>query len=178
MKRIIITEEEKIKIISLYEKVGEKLSGESLKSKKAEKTKNIATQLNNYYKINLTSANDGDWWNKEYNDTLAKFLKEKGQPVKYCKPGDGYCPEGSDGEVYTDVKIETLFKNTGTATNTGTTTTGKINTTYDKNYDYQFYNNKYWFKGKPNTPAGKKYPNWVESTGKGLESIKKNVKFT
>ena len=106
-----------------------------------------------------------------------KFLKEKGQPVKYCKPGDGYCNEDDEGQVYTDVKIETLFNPTGTTGNTGTTVTGKINTTNDKNYDYQFYNNKYWFKGKPNTPAGKKYPKWVESTGKGLESIKKNVKF-
>jgi hypothetical protein len=177
MKRLIITEEEKHKIMSLYEKVGEKVPTEGLGSKKGESTKRIATQLNQYYKINLKSASDGDWWSKEYNDTLAKFLKEKGQPVKYCKPNDPYCGKGNDGEVYTDVKIETLFNTTGTATNTGTTVTGKINTTYDKNYDYQFYNNKYWFRGKPNTESGRKYPKWVESTGKGLEAIKKNVKF-
>ena len=177
MGRIIITEEEKHTIMSLYEKVGEKLPTDRLGSKKGEVTKRIANQLNQYYKINLKTASDGDWWSKEYNDTLAKFLKEKGQPVKYCKSGDGYCSEDDEGVVYTDVKIETLFNNTGTSTNSGTTTTGKINTTHDKNYDYQFYNNKYWFRGKPNTESGKKYPKWVESTGKGLESIKKNVKF-
>jgi hypothetical protein len=178
MKRILITEEEKNRIITLYEKVGEKLPSERLDSKYAEKTKKIASLLNKHYNINLKTANDGDWWSKEYNDTLVKFLKEKGRPVNICKAGDKYCGENEDGVVYSDVRIETLFNNTGTTGNTGTTTTGKINTTFDKNYDYQFYNDKYWFKGKQNTPAGKKYPNWIEATGKGLESIKKNVKFT
>ena len=144
MKRLIITEEEKHKIMSLYEKVGEKLPTDRLGSKKGEITKRIAKQLNGYYKINLTSANEGDWWSKEYNDALVKFLKEKGQPVKYCKPGDGYCNEDVDPEVYTNVKIETLFNPTGTTGNTGTTVTGIINTTNEKNYDYQFYNNKYF----------------------------------
>jgi len=185
MKRILITEEEKNRIITLYEKVGEKLSSDSLSSKKGEYTKRIAKLLNQHYKINLTSANDGDWWNKDYNDNLAKFLKEKGQSVKYCKPNDAWCGEGNDGEVYTDSdtpihKLFTTQQNTGTTQNNQQNTQtnqGKINTTSDKNYDYQFYNNKYWFKGKQNTPAGKKYPNWVESTGKGLVSIKKNIKF-
>jgi hypothetical protein len=179
MKRIIITEEEKLRIINLYEKVGEKLPPQSLSSKKADYTKRIAGLLNQHYNINLTSANDGDWWNQKYNDALAKFLKEKGQSVKYCKPNDPYCGEGNDGEVYTDsdIPIHKLFN---TQQNSGSTQTnqGKINTTFDKHYDYQFYNNKYWFKGKQNTAAGKKYPNWVEATGKGLETIKKNVKFT
>ena len=54
MKRLIITEEEKHKIMSLYEKVGEKLPTDRLGSKKGEITKRIAKQLNGYYKINLT----------------------------------------------------------------------------------------------------------------------------
>jgi len=186
MSKLYITENEKRRIMSLYEVVGQKLPADRLNSQMGQITKTIASQLNNYYKLNLSSAKDGDWWNKEYNDAVARFLKEKGYNVKYCKKGDKLCAEGDDGVVYPDpwVKIETLFNtktNSGsTLANSGTTQTtqGKINTTHDKNFDYQFYNNKYWFKGKSNTPNGTKYPKWVEATGKGLESIKKNVKFT
>ena len=53
----------------------------------------------------------------------------------------------------------------------------KTNTTNDKNYDYMLKDGKYYFKGKQGTTAGVKYPNWVEATGKGLESIKSIVKF-
>ena len=82
---------------------------------------------------------------------------------------------------------------TGGTINTGTTTGGtatvskpktdfgaKINKTHDKNYIYIHIpaSGKYYFMGQPNTPANKKYPKPVEATGAGLESIKKNVKFT
>lgn len=53
----------------------------------------------------------------------------------------------------------------------------KINTTFDKAYDYKFENGKYYFKGKEKTQYANKYPNWVEATGKGLESIKSKIKF-
>jgi len=82
---------------------------------------------------------------------------------------------------------------TGSTQTTGTTTGGtatvskpktdfgaKINKTHDKNYIYIHIpaSGKYYFMGQPNTPANKKYPKPVEATGAGLESIKKNVKFT
>ena len=78
---------------------------------------------------------------------------------------------------------------TGGTVTTGATSGGtqsqklsgaKINKTHDKNYIYIYVplNGKYYFVGQPNTPANKKYPKPVEATGAGLESIKKNVKFT
>jgi len=73
----------------------------------------------------------------------------------------------------------------GTVTTSGGTQTQKsmrpiINKTHDKNYIYIYLplTGKYYFMGQPNTPANKKYPKPVEATGAGLESIKKNVKFT
>ena len=53
----------------------------------------------------------------------------------------------------------------------------KINTTFDKACDYKLENGKYYFKGKENTQHTKKYPNWVEATGKGLEAIRSKVTF-
>ena len=74
---------------------------------------------------------------------------------------------------------------TGGTVTTGATQTQKspkfmINKTQDKNYVYYYVplTGKYYFMGQPNTPANKKYPKPVEATGAGLESIKKNVKFT
>ena len=144
-------------------------------SLKGKYTKDIAELLNKYYNINLTTSKDGDWWSKEFNDTLAKFLTEKGYEVKYCKTGDGYCPDGDDGVVYNNtIDIKTILTN---EINKTSTPQEKINTTNDKSYDYKLSNGKYYFKGKPNTTAGTKYPNWVEAKGKGLESIKNMVKF-
>jgi len=51
----------------------------------------------------------------------------------------------------------------------------KINTTNDNNFDYKLENGKYYFKGKGD--KSEKYPDWVEAKGKGLESIKNNIKF-
>ena len=174
MGKFIITEEEKNHIISLYEKIGEKLSPERLQSPKAEDTKKMATFLNSYYKINLSAATTGSWTDKDYNETLKKFMEEKGIPVWVCKKGDGWCGTddgSSDGEISTK-EIEKLKNAMNPSTNQE-----KINTTNDKSYDYKLSNGKYYFKGKPNTTAGTKYPNWVEATGKGLDSIKKTVKF-
>ena len=56
MKKFIITEEERSRILNLYEKVGEPLSTDGLSSQKAQATKKEAQALNNYYKINLKSA--------------------------------------------------------------------------------------------------------------------------
>lgn len=176
MGRFIITEKEKSRIRLLYEIVGEKLSQEALTSPKAKDTKEIANYLNQYYKINLPAATTGSWTDQDYNDTLKKYMEEKQIPVWICKTGDGYCGDGSDGEVtakgsdlhklYDSMKIPNK-----------STEQGKINTTFDKAYDYKLENGKYYFKGKENTQYAKKYPNWVEATGKGLEAIKTKVTF-
>jgi hypothetical protein len=101
MGRFIITEEEKSRIRGLYEMVGDKLSPEGLQSRKAEITKKEATFLNQYYNMNLSSATTGSWTDKDFNDTLKKFMEEKGVPVHICKKGDGYCADGDEGEVTT-----------------------------------------------------------------------------
>lgn len=174
MKKFVITEEEKSRILNLYEKVGEPLNANGLSSPKAQYEKRVAQALNKYYNINLKTATTGDWQDTEFNNTLKKFMEEKGIPVHICKTGDGYCGDGSDGEITPKGKEDidklhnALF---------GPSQNEKINTTNDRDYDYKFSNNKYYFKGKQGRPSATKYPNWVEATGKGLESIKKNVKF-
>jgi hypothetical protein len=110
MKRFIITEEEKNRIRTLYEKIGEKLTPESLNSKKAQNTKKIATSLNSYYKINLSAAQTGSWTDKDYNDTLKKFMEEKGIQVWICKKGDGWCSnDGNDEGEVTTKELDKLY---------------------------------------------------------------------
>jgi hypothetical protein len=108
MKRLVITEDEKKRILGLYEIVGEKLKPEVLNSKKAKHTKNYAQFLNSHYKINLPAATTGSWTDKDYNDYLKKFMEENNIPVWVCKTGDGWCPDNSDGEVTT--KSNDLWK--------------------------------------------------------------------
>ena len=99
--KFIITEEEKSRIRGLYEMVGDKLSPQGLQSPKAQGTKKQSTFLNQYYNMNLSSATTGSWTDKDFNDTLKKFMEEKGVPVHICKKGDGYCADGDEGEVTT-----------------------------------------------------------------------------
>jgi hypothetical protein len=176
MKKFIITEEEKKQIRKLYETIGDKLSAEELVSKKGDFTKRVASVLNKHYGINLSASATGSWTDKDYNDTLKKFMEEKGIAVWVCKKGDGWCHDDDEGEVTTkDEKFWEVLKSIENPQ--ATTTTEKINTTHDKDYDYKFENNKYFFKGKQGRSSATKYPNWVEATGKGLESIKNKVKF-
>ena len=168
MKKFIITEEEKSRILGLYEKVGDQLTPQALSSPKSQITKTYAQFLNNYYKLNLSSAKTGNWSDKDYNDTLKKFMEEKGIPVWVCKTGDGYCADGSDGEVgagnQSDLKkLHDLI--TGQQP-----TEEKINTTNDRSYDYKLSNGKYYYSKKG-------LNQWVEAKGKGLESIKSKIKF-
>lgn len=101
MKKLIITEDEKKRILGLYEIVGEKLTPQVLNSEKAKNTKNYAQFLNSHYKINLPAATTGSWTDKDYNDYLKKFMEENNIPVWVCKTGDGFCPDNSDGEITT-----------------------------------------------------------------------------
>ena len=177
MGKFIITEEEKKRIIGLYERIGDKLTPDMSSSPKAKYTKRVASFLNSYYKINLNAATTGNWQDKDYNDYLKKFMEEKGIPVWVCKKGDGYCREDGDdeGEVTTKEvgKLkELMFPQSGSNVS-GTTTQNtqeKINTTNDKSYDYKLSNNKYYYSKKG-------LNKWVEATGKSLEAIKTRVKF-
>ena len=170
MGKFIITEEEKARIKSLYERIGDKLPQGSLNSPKAQVTKRIASFLNSHYKINLLAAKTGSWTDKDYNDTLKKFMEEKGISVWICKKGDGYCHDDDEGEVITK-ELDKFYDSMSVQPQQ----TEKINTTHDKNYDYKLVNGKYYFKGKGKLQT--RFPNWVEAKGKGLESIQKNVKF-
>ena len=164
-KRFILTEEEKKHILNLYEKIGDKLSPQALQSSKSKDTKDVATFLNSYYKIKLPSALTGSWTDKDYNDTLKKFMEEKGIPVWICKKGDGYCHDDSEGEVGTK-DIQKLKRAMQLSSEGG----DKINTTNDRTYDYKLSNGKYYYslKGKNK---------WVEAKGKALNAIKTKVKF-
>ena len=180
MKKFIITEEEKQRILGLYENIGDPLIKGGAESSYGQATKKIAQALNGIYNINLSSANDGNWNDKEYNDTLKKFMQERNIPIWECKANDGYCPPNSDGIVTTkDLKKlgEELGLNQTNPQNKKLSINTAINTIHDKKYDYKVEKGKYYFKGKEGTPTGIKYPNWVEATGKGLEAIKKTVKF-
>ena len=167
MKRFIITEDEKKHIMGLYEKVGDKLTPEMSNSPKVQATKKSAQFLNSYYKINLGAATTGSWTDKDYNDTLKKFMEEKGITVWVCKKGDGYCSEdGSDEGEVTTKELDKLKQ----AMTPQTNQEEKINTTNDKTYDYKLSNGKYYYSLKGQNK-------WIEAKGNGLNSIKRKVKF-
>ena len=151
--------------MSLYEKVGDKLTPEALNSPKAQDTKKTASFLNSYYKTNLSSAKTGSWTDKDYNDTLKKFMEEKGIAVWVCKKGDGYCHDEDEGEVTTK-ELDKLKQ----AMNPQSNQEEKINTTNDKTYDYKLSNGKYYYTLKGQNK-------WVEAKGKSLDAIKTRVKF-
>jgi glycyl-tRNA synthetase beta subunit len=174
----------------IFEKIGEKLPSQSMKSEKGNWTKIIAEFLNYHYKINLQSSTTGSWTDKDYNDYLKRFMEENKIPVWLCKKGDGYCNDDSEGEVTTK-DIKSLMDNIGSYIDSNVNSglwekfmsiqpnydqdqknnkEEKINTTNDKSYDYKLSDGKYYYSTKGQN-------NWVESTGKGLESIKANIKF-
>ena len=173
----------------IFEKIGEKLPSQSMGSEKGNHTKIIAEFLNYHYKINLQASTTGSWTDKDYNDYLKKFMEENKIPVWVCKKGDGYCHDDSEGEVTTK-DIKSLMDNIGSYIDNNdpglwekfmsiqpnyeqdqkNNKEEKINTTNDKSYDYKLSDGKYYYSTKGQN-------NWVESTGKGLESIKANIKF-
>jgi len=156
----------------ILEKIGEPLTPEAAGSQKAQFTKKKAQFLNSYYNINLSAAQTGNWQDKDFNDTLKKYMEEKQIPVWVCKKGDGYCNDDAEGEITAKGDDSTKLLDSMKKIEKG-----KVNTTFDKAYDYKLENGKYYFKGKENTQYVKKYPNFFEATGKGLESIKSKVSF-
>lgn len=153
------------------------LGPDQLSSKYAEITKQQKEFFNKKYPGTNLSV-DGNWLDKKFNDTMAKYITEKGGTPSYCKKGDGYCGEGQDGVVYiSDRKIADTLKQeisggeTPQNSNPQQPIAGeKINTTNDKAYDYKLANGKYFYSKKG-------LNKWIEAKGKGLESIKTKVKF-
>lgn len=120
----------------LNERIGVKLTPESLNTPKANDTKQKATFLNSYYKINLSSAKTGSWTDKDYNDTLKKFMEEKGIPVWVCKKGDGFCNDESEGEITTQ-EINKLNQAMVLPTTNISKNEGWLTYQTDKNYGYK-----------------------------------------
>ena len=141
------------------------LGPERLSSRLGQITKQTSEFFNKYYKLNLPV--DGNWLNPEYNKTMERYLKEKNIPIWVCKKGDGFCPEGDEGSITTQ-EIKRLRDSI--AQDSAKPQTGKINTTHDKSYDYKLENEKYYYSLKGQNK-------WIEAKGKGLSSIKTNVKF-
>ena len=106
-------------------------------------------------------------YDKDYNDTLKKFMEEKGISVWVCKKGDGYCREDGADEGEVTTKELDKFKQAMTPQSNQQE---KINTTNDKTYDYKLSNGKYYYSLKGQNK-------WVEAKGNGLNSIKTKVKF-
>ena len=166
MKKFIITEDEKKHIMGLYERIGDPLSSGAANSPLSKITKSEASFLNQYYKINLPAATTGNWKDKDFNEYLKKFMEEKQIPVWICKKGDGYCHDDDEGQVTT----KDINKLRQAMSIQQPNVQEKINTTNDKSYDYKLSNGKYYYTKKGMNQ-------WVEATGKSLESIKSKVKF-
>ena len=100
----------------------------------------------------------------EVQDMVNKLTEYKGQMTPSQK-------------IFVSSNIETLNNyikeksaNTETVTNTPPQEGEKINTTNDRSYDYKLSGGKYYYSSKGQNK-------WVEAKGKGLESIKSKVKF-
>ena len=168
-KVIRLTESDLTRIVKRV--IKEQLNAEALNSPKGEYTKKFKQVFNKLYNTNFPI--DGNWKVANYNETMSRYIKDKGIPVYVCKKGDGYCNDVDAGEVgaygkENNIKLKN-FLNADLAS--GNQTQGeKINTTNDKTYDYKLSNGKYYYSLKGQNK-------WVEANGKGLESIKSKIKF-
>jgi hypothetical protein len=172
MKKFIITEEDKKHIIGLYEENINNLPDlepDRLSSKNAELTKKQQEILNKTYP-DLNISVDGNWRDKSFNDAVEKFIKDNGGIPSYCKTGDGYCPKGDDGVVYTTDRKINMLLNGETDVESETNSDVVINFTNDGKYDYKLSNGKYYYRAKGDEE-------WIDAKGKGLAAIKKIVKF-
>jgi hypothetical protein len=163
MKRFLVTEEDRKHIMKLYERIGDKLTPEGSKSLKAEYTKKVATFLNSYYNIKLPAAITGNFYDKNYNETLKRFYEDNDIPVWICSKGDGYCSDYHEGEVttkdldklrqvmlkYKNIWIPIFSQQQNTTNNTQNTTAPiqaefKFEYKNDENYRYAHHQGK-WF---------------------------------
>ena len=96
MKKIIrLTESDLTRLVKKV--IKEQLSAQSLSSPMGEDTKKFQQVFNKLYKTNFKI--DGNWEDKRYNETMTRYIKDKGIPPYVCRKGDGYCHDDDDGRV-------------------------------------------------------------------------------
>jgi len=171
-KTIRLTESDLTRLVKrIIKEQSTTFTPEMLNSPKGQITKQFKQVFNKLYKTNFPL--DGNWKVKGYNETMSRYIKDKGLSVYVCKKGDGYCGDDQEGEVTVNGNDNTknLFDLMRADLSGGNKPQGeKVNTTNDRTYDYKFSNGKYYYSTKGQNK-------WVEAKGKGLESIKTKVKF-
>ena len=171
-KTIRLTESDLTRLVKrIIKEQSTTFTPEMLNSPKGQITKQFKQVFNKLYKTNFPL--DGNWKVKGYNETMSRYIKDKGLSVYVCKKGDGYCSDDQEGEVTVNGNDNTknLFDLMRADLSGGNKPQGeKVNTTNDRTYDYKFSNGKYYYSTKGQNK-------WVEAKGKGLESIKTKVKF-
>jgi hypothetical protein len=111
MKKIVrLTESDLIRLVNkVINEQSSTMTPDMLNSPKGQHTKKFKQVFNKLYKTNFPI--DGNWMDKKYNETMAKYIKDKGLPVYVCKKNDDYCGNGSEGEVtvYEEENVGKLF---------------------------------------------------------------------
>ena len=102
MKKIIrLTESDLVRLVEkVIKEQSTTMTSDMLNSPKGQHTKQFKQVFNKLYKTNFQI--DGNWKDKTYNETMSRYVKDKGLPVYVCKKGDGYCSDDQEGEVGTD----------------------------------------------------------------------------
>ncbi len=100
-KTIRLTESDLTRLVKrIIKEQSTTFTPEMLNSPKGQITKQFKQVFNKLYKTNFPL--DGNWKVKGYNETMSRYVKDKGLPVYVCKKGDGYCSDDQEGEVGTD----------------------------------------------------------------------------
>lgn len=151
MNKFIITEEEKNRILNLYEKLGDRLAPENLNSKFGQLTKILQTLLNKKYNLSLPTT--GDFNNKEYNDKLAQYIQELGAKPLFSQEGNTIVDVDNKeltGKIINDLKKYNIPYNdtvTNWLQNQGTLSPVNLIQEFQ---DWLDVNKKGWATGYPN----------------------------
>ena len=94
-KTIRIAESDLVKIVKRV--MNENFTAEMANSRKAQGTKKYQQVFNKLYKTNFPL--DGNWTDKKFNETMMRYIKDKGLTPYVCKKGDGFCNDDAEGEV-------------------------------------------------------------------------------
>jgi len=97
-KTIRLTESDLTRLVKrIIKEQSTTFTPEMLNSPKGQITKQFKQVFNKLYKTNFPL--DGNWKVKGYNETMSRYIKDKGLSVYVCKKGDGYCSDDQEGEV-------------------------------------------------------------------------------
>jgi len=108
MKKVIkLTESDLMRIVKRV--ISEEFTTDMANSRKAQGTKRYQQVFNKLYKTNFPL--DGNWTDKKFNDTMMRYIKDKGLTPYVCKKGDGFCNDDAEGEVtvYNKEDFEKLY---------------------------------------------------------------------